>query len=265
VRFLGSFYAPTQPANRIELWIDGQKQTQVFNDRIDITQAVSAGTHIATLVGVSATGQFIKSTRSFTVQEGPCAVPASPGVSICTPVPGSTVGSPTHISASAAPPTGRTITAMRIYLDNDPALTVNGNTISGGFGLTSGNHLLVVVAWDNTGASQTKSETFNVVGGTVPCLPAHPDVSSVRVCTPAQNSTVDSPVEVSAGATMRAITAARIYVDNVAVFFASNSPVSSSFTIDEGVTMAAGNHQLAIVFYEDDGSAAVAFINITVH
>jgi hypothetical protein len=153
---------------------------------------------------------------------------------------------------------------MRIYLDDDAALTVNGNTISGDFGLTSGNHLLVVVAWDNTGASQTRSENFNVVGGTVPCLPTHPDVSSLRVCTPDQNSTVDSPVEVSAGATMQHITAARVYVDNVAVYFAANSPVSSSFTIDAGLAMAAGNHQLAIIFYENDGSAAVAFVNITV-
>jgi len=264
VRFVGSFHAQTQPANRIELWIDNQKQLQVFGDRIDISVPVSTGIHIATLVGVSATGQFIKSTRSFTVLKGPCAVPTSPSVSICTPVPGSTVGSPTHIAASAAPPAGRTITAMRIYIDNQAELTVNGNTISDDIALPSGNHLLVVVAWDNTGASQTKSENFNVVGGTAPCLPTDPAVSSERVCTPAQNSTVDSPVEVSAGATMQHITAARVYVDNVVAYFAANSSASSSFSIDVGLTMAAGNHQLAIVFYENDGSAAVAFVNITV-
>ncbi len=264
VRFVGSFDAATQPANRIEVWIDGLKQTQIFDDRIDITLAVRAGTHIATLVGVSATGQFIKSTRTFTVQGGPCAIPTSPSVSICTPAPGSTGAAPIRISASAAPLPGRTITAMRIYLDNDNAFTVNGNTISVDFGLTSGNHLLVVVAWDNTGASQTKSENFNVVGGTVPCLPTNLAISAIRVCTPAQNSTVDSPVEVSTGAVLHSITAVRVYVDNVAAYFATNSSASSSFSIDVGVAMAAGNHQLAIVFYQSDGSASVAFVNVTV-
>jgi hypothetical protein len=53
-------------------------------------------------------------------------------------------------------------------------------------------------------------------------------------------------------------------VDNVAVYFAANSSASSSFSIAAGLVMAAGNHQLAIVFYGDDSSAVVAFVNITV-
>jgi hypothetical protein len=57
---------------------------------------------------------------------------------------------------------------------------------------------------------------------------------------------------------------ARVYVDNVAVYLAANSSASSSFSIDVGPVMAAGSHQLAIVFYENDGSAVVAFVNITV-
>jgi len=264
VHFVGSFHTQTQPANRIELWIDGQKQFQVFGDRIDTSVPVSTGVHIATLVGVSATGQFIKSTRSFTVLTGPCPVPTTPSVSICTPVPGSTVGSPTHISASAAPQAGRTITAMRIYIDNQARQTVNGNTIAADIALPSGNHALTVVAWDNTGASQTKSENFNVAGGTAPCLPTDPNVSSVRICTPAQDSTVDSPVEVSAGATLQAITGAQVYVDNVPAHFDDNFPVSNSFSIDVRLAMAAGKHQLAIVFYKNDGSAVVAFVNVTV-
>jgi hypothetical protein len=153
---------------------------------------------------------------------------------------------------------------MRIYIDNQPELTVNGNMISGDIALPSGNHLLVVVAWDNTGASQTRSENFTVVGGTAPCLPTDPAVSAIRVCTPAQNSTVDAPVEVSAGATLQHITAARVYLDNAAVYFASNSGASSSFSIDVALSMASGAHQLAIVFYQSDGSAGVAFVNITV-
>lgn len=65
----------------------------------------------------------------------------------------STVGSPTHVSASAAAPSGRVITAIRIYIDDQAELTVSGNTISGDIALPSGNHFLAIVAWDDTALS----------------------------------------------------------------------------------------------------------------
>src|SRR5258708_13803780 len=60
VHFVGSFHAPTQPANRIELWIDGKKQFQVFNDRIDTSVALGIGVHTAVLVGVKPTCLIVK-------------------------------------------------------------------------------------------------------------------------------------------------------------------------------------------------------------
>src|SRR5258708_29749371 len=82
VHFVGSFHAPTQPANRIELWIDGKKQFQVFNDRIDTSVALSVGVHTATLVGVNATGLIVKTAdRSFTAPP-PRPVPQTPPVAL---------------------------------------------------------------------------------------------------------------------------------------------------------------------------------------
>ena len=260
-RFVGSFHAQTQPANRIELWIDGKKQLQTSNDRIDVRVALPTGTHSATLVGVSATGRFIKSAvHTFTVQ-AECALPVSAKVSICAPASGANVDTPVHITASATAPSGRTITTMRIYIDNVAQLTVSANNIAADLPLPLGSHNLAVVAWDNTGVSEKTTETFTVTG---PCLPSAP---GVQICSPGSGATVTSPVDVSAGAmpTAQRITAIRIYLDNVAVFFSSNSGAANSFSIEQRLTMAAGTHHLVTVAYQDDGSALTAGEAITVH
>jgi len=262
--FVGSFHAQTQPANRIELWIDGQKKFQVFNDIIDVTLPVGLGSHTATLVGVGTAGAVVRVTHSIFVQ-AECPVPTTARVSICSPTSTSTVPSPVHVAASAGPPAGRTITAMRIYIDNVAKLTVSGNTITADIALPSGSHSLTVVAYDNTGSAETSSEPFTVAGATAgPCLPSGP---GIKICTPASGATVTSPVEVSAGAspTAQKITAIRVYLDNVAVFFSSNNTTSSSFSVDQQLTMAAGTHHLVVVAYQNNGTALTAGETITVH
>lgn len=260
-RFVGSFHAQTQPANRIELWVDGKKQLQTSNDRIDARVALPTGTHSATLVGVSATGKFIKSpVHTFTVQPE-CALPVSAKVSICAPAPGTNVDTPAHFAASATAPSGRTITTMRIYIDNVAQLTVSANNIAADLPVTLGSHSLAVVAWDSTGVSEKTTETFTVTG---PCLPAG---QGIAICSPGAGATVTSPVDVSAGARPFAqrITAIRVYLDNVAIFFSSNSGVDNSFFIEQRLTMSAGTHHLVTVAYQDDGSALTAGETITVH
>jgi hypothetical protein len=130
--------------------------------------------------------------------------------------------------------------------------------------LPSGNHLLVVVAWDNTGASLKNSKNFTVAGGTGPCLPSS---AGVRICRPTANATISSPVEVAAGAvpTAQRITAIRVYVDNAAVYFASNSGTANSFSIDAGIKMAAGTRHVVVVAYQNNSTAITASETITVH
>jgi hypothetical protein len=167
VNFVGSFHAPTQPANRIELWIDGKKKFQVFGDLISTSMQVSPGTHTATLVGVSATGRFIKSNHSFTVSGTAGCLPSSPGVRVCTPAPNASVPSPVEVAAGAIP-TAQRITAIRIYVDNQPAFfsangsTANSFSIDAHLTLAAGGHHLVVVAYQNNGTALTASETITV-------------------------------------------------------------------------------------------------------
>ncbi len=127
----------------------------------------------------------IKSSRTFSVQAGSCPAPVGQSVFICTPTEGSTVASPVHITAAATAPPGRKITAMRIYIDNKAQLTVSAANITDDVPLPAGKHTLVVVAWDNTGASLTGARHFTIAGSTGPCLPSsawRKDLHTCRGC-----------------------------------------------------------------------------------
>ncbi len=207
------------------------------------------------------TSGFVSPKQYSDVYLIPALIPAlGGGVSIFQPASGSRVSSPTQVNASAAAPPGRTITAMRIYIDNQAEFTASGNRVLDDIALPSGNHDLVVVAWDNTGAAQIGRASFTVAGGAAPCVPQQP---GLKICTPALNTNVSSPVEVAAGAkpTAQAITAIRVYVDNVAVFTSGNN----SSSIDARIAMPAGQHHLVIIAYQNNGSALTADETITVH
>jgi VCBS repeat protein len=67
VQFLASARTNTQPLNRIELWIDGQKKFQVFMDRLQVKLPLADGQHTAGFIEVGASGLFIKKKVTFTV------------------------------------------------------------------------------------------------------------------------------------------------------------------------------------------------------
>lgn len=167
VHFLGSYHAETQPANRIELWVDGHKKFQVFSDRIDTTLPVPAGNHQATFVGVDSGGRLIKSLRNFTVSGTQPCLPAGAGVKICSPASGASVNSPVQISAGAVPSAGR-ITALRVYIDNKAVFTASNTTSANSFSIATGismgvgTHHVVVVGYQSAGAALTAGENITV-------------------------------------------------------------------------------------------------------
>jgi hypothetical protein len=59
--------------------------------------------------------------------------------------------SPVHVVASAAAPSGRTITSMRVYVDNVSKYAVSAATIDTYLKLAAGSHYVVVQAWDSAG------------------------------------------------------------------------------------------------------------------
>jgi hypothetical protein len=68
VHILDSYRASAQPALRIEFWSDGHKLFQEYSDRLDTYVTLATGTHQLSVVGVDATGKYIKSNTTYTVK-----------------------------------------------------------------------------------------------------------------------------------------------------------------------------------------------------
>jgi Bacterial Ig domain len=81
----------------------------------------------------------------------PCPLnPASPSVTVCTPINGGTFTSPVNVVAGTTD-NSATVTAMAIYVDNQLATKQNVSEINANLPMSVGAHYIVVQAWDNAG------------------------------------------------------------------------------------------------------------------
>src|SRR5216684_3356934 len=71
-------------------------------------------------------------------------------VTVSSPAPGATTGSPVQFVASAS--SSRPIMAMRIYVDDQSVFTIQSNNLNTSIPLADGAHRVVVQAWDSSGA-----------------------------------------------------------------------------------------------------------------
>jgi hypothetical protein len=83
-------------------------------------------------------------------------------IPVSSPSNGSTVASPAHFVASATSSYG--ITAMRIYVDNQSAYSVNASKLDTNLSLSSGKHYVVVQSWDSKGYVQKAPLNITVSG-----------------------------------------------------------------------------------------------------
>lgn len=113
------------------------------------------------------------------------------GVVVSSPGNGATVGSPVSFVASASTTTcSKGVASMGIYVNNQLTYVVNGTSLSTNLPLGAGSYKTVVQEWDYCGGS-----TFATLSITVGSQ------SGVWVTSPANNSTVSSPVRFTATAT----------------------------------------------------------------
>ena len=151
------------------------------------------------------------------------------GVTVTSPAPGSTSGSPVHFVASAS--STLPITAMRIYVDSVSTYTISSSTLNTSLAIAPGAHSVVVQAWDSSGAVFKSSENIDVTTASAS--------GGVTVSSPGNNSTVSSPIHVTASAASpNPITAMRIYLDGASVFTINGA------SLDTQVAAASGSHYL---------------------
>ncbi len=175
-------------------------------------------------------------------------------ISISSPSNGATVSSPVHFVGSA---NGGSfpVTAVRIYADNQSVYTTNSATMDTMVPMANGNHFVVVQAWNSSGQVFKAPMNITVSGVTTA------GGAGVSVSSPADGSTVGSPVQFVASATPtsgRVITAMRIYADSQSAFAVNASSLNTS------LNLANGGHFIAIQAWDNTGAVYKKTLNITV-
>jgi hypothetical protein len=171
-------------------------------------------------------------------------------VTVSSPAPGSNVSSPIALHASATPISGKTIVGWWVYLDSKGVYNAGAvNSISPNITASSGNHTLVVRAWDSSGAYGDQTLTVTVKQGV-----------SVNITTPTNGSTDNSPVNVKANASSsNAIKGWEIYVDSVPTFNQGGGD-----QINASLSLAHGSHSLMVRAWDTSNAFGDETVNISV-
>jgi hypothetical protein len=122
----------------------GMNATHTYNSAGTFT--VTA--RLTTTLGTSSSALAAVTVAAPAVASGGCAA-SGQGVTVCSPTPGSSVGSPVTINAAAA--AANPIIAMAVYVDNNLTYKENVSSVNTSLPMTAGSHYVVVQAWDSTG------------------------------------------------------------------------------------------------------------------
>ena len=172
----------------------------------------------------------------------------APYVAITSPLSGSTMGSPVHLTAQAFD--GRPIASMIVYVDGANTYTVFASSLDTYIKMSPGTHGIVVKAWENvTGNILQSSTTVNVPQPAV----------GVNIQSPSNGATVGSPVHFVASASgNRPIASMIIYVDNV------NRYLVYASSLDTYLAIASGQHTVIIKAWDNGGAIYQSSVGITV-
>jgi len=140
---------------------------------------------------------FLASIRIAAVVFGMCCFSAIAGaqVTITAPAGNATVTSPFQVTASAK--STHPITTFRIYLDNTSVYSVSASTINKSIVASSGSHLLVLQAWDSSGAVLKASRTITVTAVSSP--PPSPTPTPTPTPSPTPKAIVLNEIQQATG------------------------------------------------------------------
>jgi hypothetical protein len=142
----------------MRLYVDNQTVTTIDKSKMDTHASMGSGSHYLVVVAWNSHGQSF--SRSATVNVGNNS---KSSVNITSPTTSS--GSPIHFVASATPATGRSITAMAVYVDNQLKFHNNSAKVDTYISANQGSHYAVVQCWDNTGEVTKNGVQVNVTTG----------------------------------------------------------------------------------------------------
>jgi hypothetical protein len=167
VNFVASATGGSFPVTAMRIYVDNVSDYLTNSSSLNTSLALAGGGHYVVVQAWNSAGQVFKNALNITVGSSPS--PSAGAVTVTSPGNGATVTSPVNFVAAATPVSGRVITAMMIYVDNNSDYTTNAASLNTSLSLAAGGHSVVVQAWDNTGAVYKSALSINVsTGGTTP-------------------------------------------------------------------------------------------------
>jgi len=181
------------------------------------------------------------------------ATSAFAGVTVSSPTNGSTVGTSVKFVASASTSScSKGVASMGIYPSpNWLVYTVNGSSLNTTINLNPGTYNAVVEEWDYCGGAATKTVTITVNSGT-----------SVSVTSPANNSTVGSPVNYVATSTSscsKGVATMGIYTAPGVLAYVSNGA-----SLNTSLSLSPGTYNTTVEEWDNCGGAATKAVTLTV-
>lgn len=174
------------------------------------------------------------------------------GVTVSSPSNNSTVGTSVNFVAHATTSCSKGVGSMGIY----PApswlvYTVGGSSLNTTINLNPGTYNAVVEAWDNCGGASTATVKMTVQSGT-----------GVHVTSPANNSTVGSPVNFAATAT----TSCSQGVSSMGIYTAPSqlAYVVNGASLNTSLSLSPGTYNTVVEEWDKCGGAATTPVTITV-
>jgi hypothetical protein len=153
----------------MKAYIDGVQVASSGGNQLIASIPTATGAHRLNVNAWNAAGTVFTFSGTFTVGSGgtppppgSCSAPTTtPAINICAPLPSQSVSSPVNILASARWD-GKTISHMRVYVDNVARCDSGNSNISCQVALPVGSHSLTVNTWNTTGTVMTKTQSFIV-------------------------------------------------------------------------------------------------------
>jgi hypothetical protein len=132
------------PGRKVEVWIDGHKQGESlagwsYDSFLNADYNVANGSHTVTIYSAGWDNLLQKVTFPLTVGSTGCAPPPSPGVNVCSPLPGARIGK--SVLAWASGTVTGTIARMEVWVDGVKDYSTPGSdTLKTNLSLASGTH-----------------------------------------------------------------------------------------------------------------------------
>ena len=181
-------------------------------------------------------------------------VTAEDGVNVTSPANNSKVGSPVNYVANAFTSCSKGVSAVGIYTADDVlAYSQSGSSLNTTLNLNAGTYNTTVQSWDHCGGTAKTPIAITV---------ATSSLSGVNVSSPANNSTVSSPVHFVASASTscpKGVSAMGIYpaAGNLAY-------KTSGASLDTNLSLGSGDQSVVVQEWDNCGGTSKTAVNLTV-